>query len=44
MARDLQTAARPLVTVQTVLHYSAGHSSRSLEFFGSSPEKTLLQF
>jgi hypothetical protein len=28
-----QTAARPLVTLQTILHYSAGYSSRLMEFF-----------
>jgi hypothetical protein len=24
----------PFITLQTVLHYSAGYSSRSMEFFG----------
>ena len=39
-----RTAARPLITLQTVLHYSAGYSSRSTEFFGFKSGKTLLQF
>jgi hypothetical protein len=34
----------PLITLQTVLHYSAGYSSRSTEFFGFKSRKTLLQF
>ena len=35
----------PLITLQTVLHYSTGYSSRSMEFFRVQVrEKTLLQF
>jgi hypothetical protein len=30
--------------LQSVLHYAAGYSSRSMEFFGFKSGKTLLQF